>query len=251
MSEKWEVYFSELEGHAASILVDMEVTEEIEVNEFPIAMMVRLSSKSPDINGFPSFEEAQILDELETQLKEKSEKHSIITPGRITYNGIREYVFYAQQNIVDLLINNCEQIFGSKGYAFEILELQEEEPWDFYFNILYPNQYEQQYIGNQWLTDQLEEHGDRAEVPREITHILYFKDTKGMKKFLKAVKKEGFMPEMDSLELNEDGYYTCLINHTEVVELPIINSVTDYLITIAEKYEGIYDGWETSVIKSN
>lgn len=37
MSENWEVYFSELEGHAASILVDMEVTEEIEVEKFPIA----------------------------------------------------------------------------------------------------------------------------------------------------------------------------------------------------------------------
>ena len=83
----------------------------------------------------------------------------------------------------------------------------------------------------------------------QITHLLYFKDTKGMKKFFKTVKKGGFMPEMDSVELNGDGYYTCLINHTEAVELPIINSVTDYLITIAEKYEGIYDGWETSIIK--
>lgn len=249
MSGNWEIYFGELEGYAASVLVDMEVTEEIEVKEFPIAMMVRLSYKNPDINGFLLFEEAQILDGLETQLNEELEKHSIITPGRITSNGVREYIYYAQQNVMDVLISNCDEVFGQKEYVFEIIELQEEEPWDFYFNVLYPNQYEQQHIGNQWLSDKLEEHGDRAEVPREITHILYFKDTKEMKKFLKAVKKEGFMPDMDSLELNEDGYYTCLINHTEAVELPIINSMTDYLITIAEKYEGIYDGWETSIIK--
>lgn len=78
MSENWEVYFSELEGHPALVLVDMEAKEEIEVKEFPIAMMVRLSYKNPDINGFLFFEKAQILDGLETQLYEELEKHSII-----------------------------------------------------------------------------------------------------------------------------------------------------------------------------
>ena len=249
MSKHWEVYFSELEGYAASILVDMEVTEEIEVEKFSTVMMVRLTCKNPDINGFPLFEEAEILDELETQLNGQLEKYAIITPGRITSNGVREYVYYAQHNIVNLLIDHCEQFIESKGYAFEVIELQEEEPWEFYFNVLYPNQYEQQHIGNLFVVDQLEEHGDHAEVPREITHLLYFESTKEMKMFLKNVKKEGFVSDMDSIEVNEEGYYTCFINHTEAVELAIINSVTDYLITMAEKYEGIYDGWETSVIK--
>jgi regulator of RNase E activity RraB len=249
MSEHWEVYFSENEGQAMSILVDMDITEEIEVEAYPVAMIVRLAYKNQEVNGFPTSEEAQIMDQLEDQLIEQMEKHSAITPGRITSNGTREYVYYAQRNIDHLLLGICEQLFTPKGYTFDIIELQEEEPWDFYFNALYPTPYEQQHIGNQWVIDQLEQHGNRAEVPREITHLIYFRDTKGMKKFLKAVKKEGFVPDTDSKEVNEEGYYTCLINHTDAVELPIINSVTDYLITLSEKYEGIYDGWETSVIQ--
>ena len=66
MSQYWEIYFSELKGNATSILVDMEVTEEIEVEKFSTAMMVRLTYKNPDINGFPPFEVAENLDELET-----------------------------------------------------------------------------------------------------------------------------------------------------------------------------------------
>lgn len=249
MSEHWEQYFTENEDQVMSILVDMNVTEKIEVEGYPVAMMVRISYENQDVNGFPTIEETQVLEPLEAHLNEHLKKHSIITPGRLTSNGIREHVYYAQQSIDKLLVSICEQLFMPKGYAVDIIEIKEKKPWDFYFNVLYPDQYEQQYIGNQWVINQLEEHGNRAEVPREITHLIYFRDTKKMRKFLKAVKKEGFVSGVGSVEVNEDGEYACTVNHTDAVELLIINSVTDYLITVSAKYEGIYDGWETSIIK--
>jgi hypothetical protein len=53
-----------------------------------------------------------------------------------------------------------------------IFRVEEEETWEFYFEFLYPNKYQQQHMGNRQVVDSLEESGDQSDVPRKVEHRL-------------------------------------------------------------------------------
>lgn len=103
-------------------------------------------------------------------------------------------------------------------------------------------------MGNRAVIESLEESGDKLEVPRKVEHWLYFENTKMLKRFVKAIKKEGFSVEEESTEMDEDGKYMPSIYRIDTVDFESINEVTDLLVEVSEKYEGQYDGWETIVI---
>ena len=248
MSENWDMYFGYIDEKIASVVLDMDVWQEIDTEKYNHAIAVRLKIKEPNEDGFPIGREANKINGIEDSLNEFVGLKNIINVGRITTDGTRDIIFYSDQEKQKDLIEAADRFIKSTGYEFEVFSLEEDENWEFYFDFLYPNQYQQQHMGNRSVIDSLEESGDKLEVARKVEHWLYFENIKMLKRFVKAIKKEGFSVEEVSTEMDEEGKYLLSIYRIDFVDFTSINDVTDLLVEVAEKYEGEYDGWETFVI---
>ncbi|MFS0644802.1 DUF695 domain-containing protein [Siminovitchia sp. 179-K 8D1 HS] len=250
MSENWEVYFGYIEDRLASVLLDMDIWQEIDTEKFRHASCLRVKLKNPNEDGFPMDAEAERLNNMEDDIIECLAGKNFIHVGRVTTDGARDIIFYSSQKEMDDLIDATERFMKPAGYEFDIFEIEEDETWEFYFEFLYPDLYQQQHMGNRQVIDALVESGDSLTTPRKVEHWLYFENSKMMKRFAKAVKKEGFSIEQETKDMNEDGKYEITISREDRVDFDSINEVTDLLVEISERYEGEYDGWETFVVKA-
>jgi uncharacterized protein (TIGR01619 family) len=249
MSENWDMYFGYIDDKLASVVLDLEIWQEIDTEKFNHPFCLRLKIKEPNKDGLPIGQEADVINEMEDSLIEFLGQKNFINVGRVTTDGVRDVIFYSDQELKNALIDAAHQFVVPAGYEFEIVGIEEDETWEFYYDFLYPNQYQQQHMGNQQVIDSLEESGDKLEVPRKVEHWLFFSDLKMMKRFIKDIRKEGFSIEEEPNQVNEDGKYTISISRVDSVDLHSINEVTDLLVEISEKHEGEYDGWETFVIE--
>lgn len=249
MSEHWDVYFGYMEDKPASVVLDMDVWQEIDTEAYNNGFALKIKLKTPNPDGFAVDEEAELLNEIEDDFINNNLAKDYLQVGRITSDGERDIIFYSQKNEKKDLIIAAERIYKPAGYDFEVFEIEEDETWEFYFDFLYPNPYQMQHMGNRDLVERLEEEGDPLVTPRKVEHWVYFEDKKDMKRFIKAVKKEGFAIEDESDEQDEDGKFVLSISRADSVDYDSINDVTDLLVETAEECEGEYDGWETFVIK--
>ena len=247
MSEHWDMYFGYIENKLASVVLDMDVFQEIAMGEYSHSFCLRLIVKQPNEDGFPIGSEAEKMAEVEDSCIELLKSKNFINVGRITTDGARDVIFYSNQKDSNYLVEAAELHIKQAGMQFEIFDIKEDEIWGFYFDFLYPNQYQQQHMGNRQVVDSLEEAGDNLEVPRKVEHWLYFDDAKMRKRFTKEVKKLGFT--VDEEETSEEGEYLLTISRIDSVDFHSINKVTDFLVETSEKYNGEYDGWETFVIE--
>lgn len=249
MSEHRDVYFGYIDDKLASVVLDMDVWQEIDTGKYNNAFCLRLKKKNPNKDGFPIEQEVDKLIEMEDSLFDYLSHKNFINVGRVTTDGVRDFIFYSNQESQSALIEAADQFVKPTGYEFETILIEEDETWEFYYDFLYPNQYQQEHMGNQQVVSSLEESGDKLEVPRKVEHWLYFSNLKMMSHFIKEIKKVHFSIEEEVNQIDKEGKYMVSISRSDSVDLHTINEVTDLLIEISERYEGEYDGWETVVIK--
>lgn len=248
MSEHWDMYFGYIEDQVASVVLDMDIWKEIDTEEYNYAVAIRLKIKAPNEDGFPVGPEADKINEMEDSLNGFARFQNIIQVGRVTTDGIRDIIFYSNREEQKDLMEAAARFIEPHGYKYEIFLIEEEENWEFYFDFLYPNPYQQQHMNNRVVIEALEERGDKLDAPRKVVHWLCFENMIMLKRFEKTIKKEGFFIEEESVETNEEGKYVLTIYRMDTIDYSSINEVTDLLVEISEKYKGEYDGWETSVI---
>ena len=249
LSGYWDTYLGFIDEKPAAIVLDMEVSQEIDTEQYNHAFAVRFSLKWPNEDGLHIGSEADELNEVEEAFSESVELKQYIYVGRITTDGIRDIIFYSTQEEAEVLVLHAKDYYHTLGYEVEVYKIEEETYWEFYFEVLYPNPYQFQHMGNHSLLEALEDSGDKLEVPRKVEHIILFQKEKMMKRFIKVVKNEGFTIEENSFKTDEEGNYVTCIIRVDSVDYEAIDDLTDLLLEIAEKYEGEYGGWETMVIE--
>ncbi|WP_019415173.1 DUF695 domain-containing protein [Paenisporosarcina sp. TG20] len=250
MSEFWDTYFDLIDEKPAAVVLDMEVSQEIDTEQYKNAFVVRFRLKSPNEEGLHVGAEADQLNEIEETLMETAELINYINVGRITTNGIRDIIFYSTQEEETALASEANGYYHSLGYEMEVFKIEEDTNWEFYFEFLYPDSYQIQHIGNHSVLEALEESGDKLETPRKLEHTVLFQNEMMKKRFIKTVKKVGFTIEEETLKKDEEGDYVICISRVDSVDYNSIDELTDLLLEIAEKFEGEYDGWETIVIEA-
>ena len=128
--------------------------------------------------------------------------------------------------------------------------MDEDKEWETYFNALYPDKYNYQGILNNKLIYQIQMDGDTM-VPRVLEHCLYFKTQKARKEFLEKVETEGFrrIDKREDEVVDETNEYPYQIVVGREDDFRNANSVTWYLMELAEELEGYYDGWGCVTVK--
>ncbi|MHA0858095.1 DUF695 domain-containing protein [Paenibacillus sp. CMAA1364] len=243
MSDHWDIYFSKIEEHFASIVLDMDIWKEVDQSQFSFPIALRFEIKNPNESGIPIDLEAEIINALEDRIINEINGTGY-NVGRVTTNGIRDLFFYFSKDYD--LSSLTGPIFLEHGYDIETFSINEEEPWGFYFNFLYPNEYEIQHMGNSNVLDSLRTSGDSLEVSRRVDHWIEFRSDIDKLDFIKKVKSLNFNIEQEHQSTDE---ITLQIYRVDRVDPQSINELTDMFVDLANKFNARYDGWETQVIK--
>ena len=95
----------------------------------------------------------------------------------------------------------------------------------------------------------LQNKGDDPGKERQIDHWLYFKSDADRKCMFDYLAQNKFIVESIE-ETDHPGYpFSLHISRVDKAELPVISEITKGLRQQAKKCEGIYDGWESPVVK--
>ncbi|MDU5142972.1 MAG: DUF695 domain-containing protein [Paenibacillus dendritiformis] len=243
MSDHWDIYFCDIQGKFSSIVLDMDIWKEIEKSEYPHPMVMRIPIKNPGKSGTPIHEEAELLNDLEDKITNEISGFGFLV-GRITTDGLRDVFYYFSKPYE--LEKVAEKYFIEHGYEIQVHHIEEENPWDFYFEYLYPNKYQLQHMGNRKVVDQLRESGDTFENSRRVDHWIYFQSTEDKENFDAKAILLGFNIDSDP---SHDEKMCTHIYRSDYVDFHSINQVTDILVDLAGECNGEYDGWGTTVVK--
>lgn len=117
------------------------------------------------------------------------------------------------------------------------------------FIVVSCNRSEQKRITeDEHVVEYLKRNGDKLVKPREVFHWLYFKTELEADNFIKETENKNFI--FVSKRKVEDNYPIQVeLKRIDKVDIKSVNEYSLYLLEVAEKYNGEYDGWETSVKK--
>ena len=97
MTEYRNTYLSFIDEKPAAIVLDMEVSQEIDTEHYKHAFAVRFTLKLPNEDGLHIGSEADELNEVEEAFSESVELKQYIYVGRITTDGSRDIIFYLRK----------------------------------------------------------------------------------------------------------------------------------------------------------
>ena len=249
MSDNWDFYFCQVEGHPASIFVDLGISRELPLADLTFLAWLRLYSRQPREDGLSSKDEHERLCEIEDALRPALEAtdSKIIFVGRNTSNCCRDFYFYAENGTQ---AESClsMMMIPFAEYEFEVGSRPDLD-WNIYCKFLYPSRRACQTIQNQHVLEALEKHGDHHDIEREVTHWLYFQSPEDRERCVQAAIDKGYKIVGQKDVANEDRPFGLVLSRFHAVDFGTINDVVLELFDLAEVCAGGYDGWETSVEK--
>jgi len=249
MQEYWELYMKNLEGKPASILFNAGISMDVEKFRYiyPQIAFVKVKLKEPNDRGLVGQSEEAEIAFLEDKLEASLIKFRIGKyVGRIFSDGYVTFLYYLQftynwQDFLNFALDEHTTYEISSGF-------QEDEGWDYYYNLLYPNVKEWQIIQNHKACDSLKTKGDNLYLARAIEHKAFFGDDVKKNELLAKLEADGF--KIQSEIENENGIKGVAFYRMDKPFYNDIDELTLYLIDAFELYGASYDGWETSVVKS-
>lgn len=99
-------------------------------------------------------------------------------------------------------------------------------------------------MSNRRVIEQLQEHGDRIEVPRNIDHLAIFKAQADREGFALYLRANGY----DILQTKDASGDRLDVAFSRMDQPSRIDEVTLVLYRAALKHHGEYDGWGCSIV---
>jgi hypothetical protein len=248
MQEYWELYMKNLEGKPASILFNAGISIDVEKFKYiyPQIAFVKVKLKEPNERGLISSSEEPEMAFLEDKLEASLIKFRIGKyVGRIFSDGYVTFLYYLQftynwQDFLDFALDEHASYEMTSAY-------QEDNEWNYYHKLLYPNIKEWQIIQNHKVCEVLKSKDDNLYLARAIEHKVFFNDENRKKEVITKLEENGFKIQSDISKEGVDGISFYRIDKPFYTD---IDELTLYLIDLLDEYKASYDGWETSVVKS-
>ncbi|MCI4671973.1 MAG: DUF695 domain-containing protein [Bacteroidia bacterium] len=241
---EWDFYFCKVEGHLASIMLDLALSKHLPLEEKPYLIQLAVAIQTPDIHGLTLSSEAEVLFIMEDRLAEHlSESLQGIYAARSTSNGKRTFYFYCSSSV------GYEGVISEvmDGFSYEYSVQSTTDPgWTFYQQFLYPTPQEYQSIQNRKVVDQLIAQGDDPKIEREVAHKLYFPKLELAEECVEKLEKEGFktgrIHEKSGSTLAE-----AIILRNDPVDVEHMDKLVQMLNQTVGKFGGEYQGWNTTL----
>jgi hypothetical protein len=250
IKEDWDTYMASYQKGAGSVLLNLALKEKAPVYSYNYLIITGVKLKDCSPEGFPTQQEFQSLYKISDGVNELIDKKKRrILAGTFTYQCERTDYYYVNDTFLlrKYLSDYYKTYFPQ--YSF-IIEIQEDKSWSRYLKFLYPNEETKESMANQKVILQLTKAGDKLTKERRIDHWLYFETEEDRRNFFIKIAEKGFLVEkMDKMKDERTHPYSLQMYRTDKPELAGITRITLFLNKEASKYKGMYDGWETIVVK--
>ena len=246
--DAWETYFTTVDDCPASIALDISVGEHAPLDSKTNLLAVLIYMNEPGEHGLGDGVDPEALRHVEQQVVHAYEQElEVLFVGRVRSQGVWQLYFYGVES--DELERRAAQLLsGFSGWKQE-LHISSDPQWDIYFDLLFPDRERLQWIQDRKVCEALAEQGDPLVIPRRVDHYAFFSTSADRQRFIDASGKEHFEVESVGFDPDEkDMAFTVQLHRTESVELESIHEVVMNLIISATEHDGLYDGWETSVL---
>lgn len=244
---EWDFYFSNVDNKYSSLFVDLGLYKIAPIKDKSNFVWVSIKMNEARGDGFSSSGEDELLEKIEKNLVAQIESkfHSSYV-GRLTSNGHRDFYFYVGDTTFYGKVLS-EFIRTNPEYQIDH-GLKTDEDWSGYFDFLYPSPQQFQSIQNRRIINQLEKNGDKLTKMRDVDHWIYFKTKSDQDLFLNRIQFDGFTIITQDYDKISGGLpYKLHIKRIDKVDWNSVDSYVIYLWKLANDYNGVYDGWETSV----
>lgn len=233
-------YRAQYDQGPGNTVFDKGLKQTAPVSGYPFVLITGVKFKNCD-NGVPTENEQanlyQISDSVYANITTKVKN---IMAGTFTYQCERlEYYYLADTtHIRDLLTTLYKKYFSSYEHYINI---KPDKDWDAYLKFLYPNEETMAYMQNEKLFMTLDKQGNNSLKERRVDHWISFPTEKDLDCFIPYATRQRFTIEEKALKLH--------IFRSDKVDPASINKLTTELRKEAKQCNGIYDGWETTVVK--
>lgn len=249
MQEYWELYMKPLDGYAASVLFNAGIADQLPCEDKIYLGWIQIGLQEPGEKGLLSGSEEEMLSQIEDRFEMEVLRYRIGSyVGRVISGGTATFLYYLKYtfewpDVIKAAMGYFEQ------YRYEYGS-QEDPLWTIYQNLLYPSEQEWQMIRNHKVCDRLRQSGDQLDLPRAIEHSAFFKTEEGRETFAKKIEGEAYNIQELFQQDAQTGLYGMKFYRIDKPHYYDIDAITLELIEWAALYEGAYDGWETSIVKS-
>ena len=245
---KWTTYSSNVDDKPGDFYVDLGLSLIDPTGRAPHCFYVSVMIQDPQENGLPSENENEILLAMEKNLiYHLKKKHDVLYAGRMTADGIMDFYFYTDDpSFIDSSVSTSMVHYPHYKYDFDI---GLDKNWALYFNLLCPDEKEMQIVMRNQIVDLMKLHGDDGSRRREISHWIYFKTKTKRNRCLAEARARGFeIVNVSDNETNDYDYkFSIWLSTSESVDNKEFERSLLSIWELADKYDGIYDGWETCI----
>lgn len=241
--EQWVIYPGHIGEDFAMFAVNLGPNDDAPFDNLRWLNVVRFNFDALP-SGMPDSDTNRFLYEVEERVATRAASRGGVQVGRLTVDGRRELFFYAATDEREIVLRDVHDEFGELD--LDVLGQLDPE-WKVYRDFLYPQPVDFQRIHNQRVVRLLGEHGDVAEIPRQIDHNAFFPDENSRRKFAREVAQSGF--EIEAEKESDEGKLRFGLSFTsfDPVDLATIDQVTVGLFMRAAELGGVYDGWGCAV----
>lgn len=247
-NEKWDVYLARYENGSGSMLVNMGIKNSAPVSRLPFIVITGVTFQGCDDAGFPKKDQFPELYALSDSVKKIMTHADQSMVGTFTYQCQRLDYYYTNDTInIRSALNNLYNRSFAKFTPY--IKIGVDKDWEAYFTFIYPNEETQEYMRNTKVIMQLQMSGDQLTKARKVDHWLYFKKEEDLNCMTAYVKSKNFVVEQTNKSKKTDLPFLLQISREDKVDIGSISAVTLELSRQAHNCKGVYDGWETFVIK--
>ncbi|MCC2113229.1 MAG: ribonuclease E inhibitor RraB [Hyphomicrobiales bacterium] len=234
----WIVYFRADEADPSTgrfVSVDQGCADPAIAEQFPILTVftAELGPERVDDKRLPTQEAGRLLDEAEAVALANVANARLV--ARITAPGERRWIvchtLVAKPAMADIARTLSETLDAPVANA--------PEAWDEIFEI-FPSRQEAARFWNWHIVVQLRQNGDDGSAPRRITHSFYDIEKVRRDDLEKALSESGYA--IDSHRDDE-----IVFSRSGSINLGEINSETDALHALADRFNCGYNGWTTEL----
>lgn len=246
--EDWNVYLCDLQSGRASITLDLGWGYEGPPKDKPVRIIVRLACRDQSRWGLPAAEELDTLTALEDQaIGALSQSKGVVSVGAIQTGDSRDSIFYAPAKH-GITVRQLAAIPADRR-AEPFLLIDDDPEWRLYLDVMFPSPDEHRRMMDEGVLRNLAESGDDHSIPRRVDHWIYFDDVADRPGFIAWCESNGYTTEQ-LIERDDDHDRAGVqIHHTSPVTPDVIHDTIASLVAAAEDAGGLYDGWETCVMK--
>jgi Family of unknown function (DUF695)/Regulator of ribonuclease activity B len=250
LQDDWDTYIAPYKKGTGSVLLNMALKEKAPVLTYNYVVITGVKVKECSPDGFPTQQEFQTLYKISDGVNDLIDKKKRkILAGTFTHKCERTDYYYVNDTtfLRRYLSEYYKTYFPQYSY---IIHIEEDKSWSRYLKFLYPNEEIKESMANQKVLLQLTKAGDKLTKERRLDHWLYFKTEDDRRNFFIWAAEQKFLVEkLDELKDGRTHPFSLQMYRTDKPELAGITRLTLYLTKEAARFNGVYDGWETIVIK--